>query len=340
MTAAPEPIVNSSPRTSSLLAVEDLRVAYSTPAGDVMAVNGVSFNVDDGEIVALVGESGCGKTTVGRSLIGLLPSGGRVVAGDIRFENKSVRALSRRELRSLRGAGIGVVFQDPLSAFDPLFPVGKQIAEAIRAHERIGSSAAHQRAVELLREVEIPDPGARARSYPHELSGGMRQRAMLAMAISCSPRLLIADEPTTALDVTIQAQVMELMSRLSRERGMAVLLISHDLGVVATLAQRILVMYAGFVVEEGPADRLLLDPGHPYTSALIASVVQIDAPRAARLRAIPGSPPGLIGHISSCPFAPRCVLREATCDEANPHLVPYAEAHSVACWVNAPSEQT
>jgi oligopeptide/dipeptide ABC transporter ATP-binding protein len=320
-------------KAAALLDVSDLSVDFSTRSGHVSAVRGVSFSVRSGEVIGLVGESGCGKSTVARSLIQVLPRGGRVVAGRIMFEGRDVLGLSASALRRVRGPGMAIVFQDPLTAFDPLLTIGAQIAETVRAHEGVGNAAARARAVELLRLVEIPAPDARCRAYPHELSGGMRQRAMIAMAISCNPRLLIADEPTTALDVTIQAQMLELLSRLKSELEMAILIVSHDLGLVAGLADRVLVMYAGQVVEHGTVDDVLLSPVHPYTLGLIESVVRIDGARVARLPVIAGSPPRLSGAVGYCPFGPRCRLHERRCDEANPPLETIRPGHLVACSV-------
>ena len=297
------------------------------------AARDVSFDVEPGEVLGLVGESGCGKSTVARSLVRVLPRGARIVRGRIMFEGSDVLALPAKGLRRVRGPGMAIVFQDPLSAFDPVLTVGAQIAETLRAHESLRRSAAKQRAIDLLKMVEIPAAERRYRSYAHELSGGMRQRAMLAMAISCKPRLLIADEPTTALDVTIQAQMVELLKRLKSELGMAVLIVSHDLGLVAGIADRVLVMYAGQIVEAGPAENVLAAPFHPYTQSLLASVVRIDGTKVARLPSIAGTPPQLGRTVDYCPFGPRCRRHEPRCDEANPALERVRPGHLLACTV-------
>jgi len=318
-----------------LLRVDHLSVEFATARGPVSAVRDVNFEMRRAEVLGLVGESGCGKSTVARSLVRVLPPTASVTAGKILFEGSDVQTLTPRALRRIRGSGIGIIFQDPLTGFDPLLTVGAQISETLRAHESLSRAAARKQTIELLRRVEIPAAESRYSAYPHELSGGMRQRAMIAMAISCRPRLLIADEPTTALDVTIQAQIVELLKKLRDELGMAILLVSHDLGLIASIADRVLVMYAGQTVEQGPAGAVLASPLHPYTDSLIRSVVRIDGARVSRLPSIPGAPPRLGRVVNVCPYGPRCKLHEPKCDARNPPLIALRPGRLVACDVVA-----
>jgi oligopeptide/dipeptide ABC transporter ATP-binding protein len=315
-----------------LLEVRNLRVEYAGNRNTVHAVNGVSLSLDQGQTLGLVGETGCGKSTVARALIGLLPPPGRVVAGEVILGGVDLLAADQRALRGIRGREVAMIFQDPLTALNPLLTIGFQIGEALRG-AGLGKRARRLRTRELLQLVGLPDAATRMDSYPHELSGGMRQRVMIAMAISCSPRLLIADEPTTALDVTVQAQVLDLLSELQDELGMALLLVSHDLGIMAQVADRVHVMYAGYTVESGSVEDVLLAPGHPYTEGLIGSIAQIDEPRPPRLRGIPGSAPTLFSEATGCPFRPRCPYAVELCAEANPPLMPLGRAHDSACWV-------
>jgi peptide/nickel transport system ATP-binding protein len=346
MTAAEEPGQPERPPGQSeapLLDVRDLSVRFRSRHGPVTAVASASFRVADGEIVGLVGESGCGKTSVARAVVRVLARGSQV-GGQVRYQGTDVLTMSAPRLRAIRGPGIAMIFQDAMTAFNPVLRVGPQISQVLRAHTGLSRRGARERAIELLRQTGIPSPASRYDAYPHELSGGMRQRALIAMAISCNPRLLIADEPTTSLDVTIQAQILELILALKSELGMAVLVVSHDFGVVAGITDRVLVMYAGYVVEDGSAQDVLLAPAHPYSRNLIRSLVRMDTPVNARLRAIPGSPPRLAAAASSCPFAPRCEFRHDQCDAANPALFPVAEypvagGHRAACWLTAPSGQ-
>jgi oligopeptide/dipeptide ABC transporter ATP-binding protein len=323
----------------ALLRVQDLSVEFATSRGPVSAARNVTFEIRRGEVLGLVGESGCGKSTVARSLVRVLPPGASMIGGRVLFEGLDVRTLSPRALRRIRGSGIGIIFQDPLTGFDPLLTIGSQISETLRAHESLSRAEARSQTIELLRTVEIPAPERRYGAYPHELSGGMRQRAMIAMAISCRPRLLIADEPTTALDVTIQAQIVELLKRLQDELAMAILLVSHDLGLIASIADRVLVMYAGQTVEHGSAGGVLASPLHPYTESLIRSVVRIDGPRVSRLPSISGAPPRLGRVVNACPFGPRCKLHEAKCDLRNPPLAAVQPGRLVACDVVAGGKQ-
>ena len=319
---------------TELLAVRDLQVRFATDDGVIGAVDGVSFEVRRGEIVALVGESGCGKSVTAQSLIGLTRSPNATITGSALFEGRDLIAASDAELRAVRGAQIAMVFQDPMTSLNPVYRIGDQIAEGLRAHRSISRRDATARAVELLDAVGIPNPSRRVRDYPHEFSGGMRQRVMIAMALALQPRLLIADEPTTALDVTIQAQILDLLRTLNREHGVAVLLITHDLGVVAELAERVVVMYAGQVVEQAGLQELFATPGHPYTWGLLGSIPRLDQPRPERLAQIPGQPPSLLAPPAGCRFAPRCGHAFDQC--ARPPQLHSAEgSHLVRCWLPA-----
>jgi len=316
-----------------LLRVEDLRVSFSTEDGLVQAVDGVSFELDRGGTLGIVGESGSGKTVAALSVLGLTRTEGAQVSGRIRFEGRDLLELSDEDLRSLRGNEIAMVFQDPLSSLHPLFRVGAQIVEAIRAHRGVAKAQARARAVELLQLVGIPDPARRVHAYPHELSGGMRQRAMIAMALCNEPKLLIADEPTTALDVTVQAQILALLARLQRELSMAVVLVTHDLGVVADMAEQIAVMYAGRIVESASAEQIFGAPEHPYTWGLLRSIPTLDGPREELLEPIPGSPPSPIAPPPGCRFHPRCPYAQPEHARTDPALepVPGRPGQRVAC---------
>ncbi len=302
-----------SPGDGALLGVRDLRVRFHGEQGVVQAVDGVSFSIRPGEVLAIVGESGCGKSATALSVAGLTREAQAELSGSVSFEGAELLGASERRLRAVRGAQIATVFQDPMSALNPVQRVGDQIAEQVRAHEPVSRAQARARAVAALRQAGVPEPELRARSYPHELSGGMRQRAMIALALSCSPKLLIADEPTTALDVTVQAQIVAELARLRERLGMAVMLVSHDLGVVAGLADRVLVMYAGQVIEQGEAREVFEDPQHPYTWGLLGSIARIDRERPRRLPAIPGSPPSLLHPPAGCRFRERCPHAFAAC---------------------------
>jgi oligopeptide/dipeptide ABC transporter ATP-binding protein len=303
----------------SLLSVNDLHVSFATEEGTVHAVDGVSFDIEPGEVVAIVGESGSGKSVTAMTLLGLTRSPNARFSGSAVFDDRELLTASERELEGIRGASIAMVFQDPMSSLDPVYRVGDQIVEQIRAHDPdISRAAAYERAVELLGRVGIPRPGERARSFPHEFSGGMRQRVMIAMGLSCSPELLIADEPTTALDVTIQAQILRELGALRSQTGAAIILVTHDLGVVADIADRVLVMYAGRVVEQGTLDELFYDPQHPYTWGLLGSIARLDRDRSRRLPAIPGSPPSLLSPPQGCHFRPRCPHAFGKCVEVPP----------------------
>ena len=324
----------------ALLEVEDLRVHFRTPDGVNRAVDGVSFHVNEGETLAIVGESGCGKSVTSMSLLRLLPEPPAKVAGRIRFMNRDLLALNDAELRAVRGNEISMIFQEPMTSLNPVLTVGFQIAETLRLHQKLDQRAAAKRATEMLQLVGIPAPERRLHEYPHQLSGGMRQRVMIAMALACNPKLLIADEPTTALDVTIQAQILDLMAELKHRTGAAIVLITHDLGVVADVAERVMVMYAGRKVEEAPVDMLLANPRHPYTRGLLAAIPKPGAsqrPQKTRLTEIPGMVPSLKQRIDGCLFAGRCAQASELCRTVVPALQPKAPLHLAACH-HAPAE--
>jgi peptide/nickel transport system ATP-binding protein len=301
--------------TAPLLTVDDLKVSFATEDGVVRAVDGVSFTVDPGEVVAIVGESGSGKSVTAMTLLGLTRSPNSLFAGTATFDGTELINASPKQLQRIRGAGIARVFQDPMSSLDPVYRVGDQIVEQIRAHEKVSKAQAMDRAVEMMERVGIPRAKERLRSYPHEFSGGMRQRVMIAMALSCSPKLLLADEPTTALDVTIQAQILDEMRTLREETGAGIILVTHDLGVVADIADRVIVMYSGRVVEQGTLDDIFYNPQHPYTWGLLGSITRIDADRSARLPAISGLPPSVLRAPKGCHFRPRCPHAFEQCGE-------------------------
>jgi peptide/nickel transport system ATP-binding protein len=319
--------------TEPLLRVRDLHTRFETQAGPLRPVDGVSFELSAGKTLGVVGESGSGKTMTALSILRLLPTGaGRIESGHIEFAGRDLLRLQEREMRALRGKRIALVFQEPMTSLNPVYSVARQIGEVLQLHEGMDKRAARARSIELLRVVGIPDPERRVDAYPHELSGGMRQRVMIAMAIACRPQLLIADEPTTALDVTIQAQILELLSRLRTELGMAVLLITHDLGVVAEFAEEVLVMYAGTVVERAPAAALFAAPQHPYTEGLLASAPAKQAGKR-RLATIAGVVPDLAKLPPGCRFRERCGRAVARCAEAEPELLDSGEGRKVACFV-------
>jgi len=316
-----------------VLSVRNLAVGFATPAGRLQAVDGISFDLQPGEIMAVVGESGSGKSAMALSLLGLNRGRGAVHRGEVLYSARNLLSLTERQMRGVRGAELAMVFQDALSALNPMQPIGWQIAEMVRLHRPVSRGEANDRAVSLLDEVGIPQARSRARAYPHQFSGGMRQRAMIAMALACDPKVLIADEPTTALDVTIQAQILDLLCRLRDERGAAIILITHDLGIVAETAQHVAVMYAGRIVEQAPCSQLFADPQHPYTWGLLGSMPRIDRPPARRLPAIQGLPPDLVARPEGCAFAQRCGQRFARC-EADPPLAGTPD-HRAACWLDA-----
>ena len=318
---------------TKLLQVNELRTTFSTSGGLVRAVDGVSWDVDEGETVALVGESGCGKSVSALSIMRLVaPPAGRIEGGEIIFKGRDLLKLSDEEMRQVRGSEIAMVFQEPMTSLNPVLTVERQLTEGMEIHYRTEPAAARARAITLMGMVGIPDPERRLPQYPHHFSGGMRQRIMIAMALACNPQLILADEPTTALDVTIQAQILELMRNLSRELGVAMLIITHNLGVVARYADRVNVMYAGRIIEQASAAELYAHPRHPYTLGLLHSVPRLDEPRRARLDPIEGQPPDLTRLPPGCAFQPRCKYRMERCGEMPP-LAPLDDAgHHAACW--------
>jgi len=317
---------------TALLDVHDLRTLFRTDEGDFFAVNGVSLKVEAGKTLGVVGESGCGKSVTALSIMGLVPSPpGRIEGGSIRFEGHELVGAPAQAMQDLRGNGIAMIFQEPMSSLNPAFTVGEQIVEGLLRHRRISRAQATARAIEMLRKVRIPAPEQRFHEHPHKLSGGMRQRVMIAMALACEPRLLIADEPTTALDVTIQAQILDLMRTLQRETGTAIVLITHDLGVVAEVADDVVVMYAGRVVEQAPVATLFEAPQHPYTIGLLGSIPRLDAQRS-RLASIEGQVPSPLRRSAGCSFAERCPFADARCRAEVPGLREVGARHLSACW--------
>jgi peptide/nickel transport system ATP-binding protein/oligopeptide transport system ATP-binding protein len=328
----------SATERQTVLEVDGLKTVFHTRDGLVHAVNRVSFSLSTGELLGVVGESGSGKSVTMMSLLKLLPSPpAELQEGSIKFEGRDVLAFSDEELRELRGGDVGFIFQDPMTSLNPVFTVGFQMVEVLREHLKLSKKAARARAAELLELVGIPSAADRLRDYPHQFSGGMRQRVMIAMALACDPKVLIADEPTTALDVTIQAQILELVRKLRRELGMGIVWITHDLGVIAGIADRVLVMYGGQIVEHAPVHELFESPAHPYTQALLATMPSVDGTRSERLMSIPGQPPNLSEHPSSCSFAPRCAHAFDRCHKENPQLTAITEGHDVACWLRVES---
>ena len=322
----------------NLLTVEDLRVEFWTQRGTVYAVNGVSFEIGAGETLGIVGESGSGKSVTALAILGILPRAARVAGGHAQFGGRDLLTLSDRELRRIRGAEIAMVFQDPMTSLNPVLTIGRQLREAIETHLGLDRKGAEARAVELLDQVGIPSARSRVGDYPHQFSGGMRQRAMIAMALACEPKLLIADEPTTALDVTIQAQILDLLRTLVAERDTALILITHDLGVVAGMCERVHVMYAGMVMEDGPAEKVFATPRHPYTLGLLQSVPRLDTPRGRKLQPIEGAPRDMLRPLAACPFAPRCAYEVADSRREVPRLYEVEPGHRVACFNPVPAD--
>jgi len=318
-----------------LLDVQGLETQFKTPDGLVHAVNGVSFILESKETIGLVGESGCGKTVTMLSVLRLIPSPpGKIAGGSALFHGQDLLKMSNEEIRNVRGAQISIVFQDPMTSFNSVLTIGRQITETLETHLGMSPSQSKQRAAELLDLVGIPEAKDRLNDYPHQFSGGMRQRAMIAMALACNPQILIADEPTTALDVTIQAQIVELVKRIRDELGMAIVWITHDLGIIAGLAQRVIVMYGGYFIEEAPVKELYGNPQHPYTIGLLGSLPRMDRKQRRQLASIEGLPPILFEKPTYCPFAPRCKYVIEHCRGENPALQEIAPDHRVACWVN------
>ena len=316
-----------------VLSVNNIITRFNTAEGTVHAVNGVSFDVHEGELLGVVGESGCGKSVTMMSLVKLIPMPpARIEEGSAFFEDKDLIQMDLEALQDIRGAKIGFIFQDPMTSLNPVLTVGYQLTEALRLHMGLSNKAARARAVEILELVGIPQAEKRLSDYPHQFSGGMRQRVMIAIALSCDPKVLIADEPTTALDVTIQAQILDLVKRLRKELGMAIVWVTHDLGVVASLADRVMVMYSGFVVERADVKKLYAEPKHPYTKALLETLPEMEGDRATRLSSIEGQPPDQLQAPTSCPFAPRCSFAFDRCSRENPLLKTVASQHEVACW--------
>lgn len=323
-----------------LLEVNDLAVSFFTYAGEVQAVRGVSWHLDKNETIALVGESGCGKSVTIQTVMGLLQSPGRVIGGSVRFEGRDMLALNAKELRQIQGNRMSMIFQDPLSYLNPTMRVGEQIAESYRLHHKVSRAEAEARVLDMMRLISFPEPERNMRAYPHQLSGGMRQRIMVAMALICNPQVLFADEPTTAMDVTIQAQIIELMNSLKEKLNTAIVLITHDLGVVANMAQRIYVMYAGKIVERGSAKDIFYRPKHPYTWGLLASVPRLDAEQDRDFRYIPGTPPDLLNPPKGCPFAARCRYACRACVTDMPEETAFdTQDHRASCWLYHPGAE-
>ena len=324
---------------NALLSVDDLRVEFSTRRGTVYAVNGITFEIAAGETLGIVGESGCGKSVTSLAVLGLLARNGRVRTGRAMFGGRDLIQLSDRALRQIRGREIAMIFQDPMTSLNPVLTIGKQIRETLETHFGMNRKDAEGRAVELIDRVGIPSAKARLRDYPHQFSGGMRQRAMIAIALACRPKLLIADEPTTALDVTIQAQILALLRELVAEENAALILITHDLGVVAGMCERVNVMYAGMFMETGSADLLFASPRHPYTLGLLQSVPRLDAARRTRLHPIEGAPRNMLNAPTACPFQPRCRYEVEASREEVPPLVEIEPGHQVACFNPVPADE-
>jgi len=319
---------------SAILKVDDLRVSFATEDGVVQAVGGVSFELQAGEVLAIVGESGSGKSVTAQTITGLTRAPNARITGSVSYRDRELNSLNDDQLRDVRGEQIAMVFQDPMSSLNPVYRVGDQIVEMIRAHRDVSKREAADKAVELLRSVGIPNPERRVRHYPHEFSGGMRQRVMIAMALALEPDVLIADEPTTALDVTVQAQILRLLDQLNRERDLAIILITHDLGVVAEIADRVLVMYAGQIVENATLDETFYDPQHPYAWGLLGSLMRLDQTRGTRLAQIPGQPPSLLAPPQGCRFAPRCPHEFDKCSELPPLEARAGGDHLDRCWLD------
>ncbi|MBS6952272.1 MAG: ABC transporter ATP-binding protein [Enterocloster asparagiformis] len=318
---------------NNLVEVKNLEVSFFTYAGEVKAVRGISYNLKPGEVMGIVGESGSGKSVSSYGLMGIIPEPGRVIGGQILFEGQDVTAMSEKELLKIRGRDISMIFQDPMTSLNPLFTIGNQIEESLKKHTSMNKDERQKRMVDLLTLVGINQPEKRLKQYPHEFSGGMRQRVMIAMALACDPKLLIADEPTTALDVTIQAQILELLKELKNKIHMGIVFITHDLGVVSDICDSISVMYAGTIVESGSSDQIFYEPRHPYTWGLLASVPKIDTDEHQRLIPIEGNPVDLINPPAGCPFAPRCKHCMKICIDQAPPQCQVEEGHMAACWL-------
>jgi len=320
-----------------LLEVNNLEVSFKTFGGEVKAVRGVSFSINKGETLAIVGESGCGKSVTAQAIMGMVPRPhGKVKGGEILYQNKNLARLRKKDLQNIRGSEIGMIFQDPMTSLNPTMRIGEQIAEVLIKHQKLSRQKAKERSIQLLKQVGIPEAHTRYSQYPHEFSGGMRQRVVIAIALACSPHLIIADEPTTALDVTIQAQILDLLKGLQEKQQTSIILITHDLGVVAETADRVAVMYAGMVVETGTVTEIFSQPKHPYTWGLLQSVPKLDASSKERLVPIEGTPPDLFAPPKGCPFAARCPYAMEVCVGHMPKEEFFSESHQARCWLNDP----
>ena len=319
--------------SEKLLEIKDEKLSFFTPAGEVKALNGVSFSMNEGEVLGIVGESGSGKSVTAYSIMGLTAYPGKLIGGTIYFNGHQIEKMSEKEMRKIRGNEVSIIFQDPMTSLNPVYTIGNQITEVIRLHTGKSKKEAYDRAKELLELVGINEPTKRLKQYPHELSGGMRQRVMIAIALACEPKLLIADEPTTGLDVTIQAQILELMQELRQKLGMSIIMITHDLGVVASMCERIAVMYAGHIVEYGTADEIFYEPKHEYTKGLINSIPKLSAQEIERLVPIEGQPVDLLNPPAGCPFAPRCANCMKICLREMPPKTELSDTHYSHCWL-------
>ena len=319
--------------SEKILEIKDERLSFFTPAGEVKALNGVSFSMNEGEVLGIVGESGSGKSVTAYSIMGLTAYPGKLIGGTIYFNGHQIEKMSEKEMRKIRGNEVSIIFQDPMTSLNPVYTIGNQITEVIRLHTGKSKKEAYDRAKELLELVGINEPAKRLKQYPHELSGGMRQRVMIAIALACEPKLLIADEPTTALDVTIQAQILELMQELRQKLGMSIIMITHDLGVVASMCERIAVMYAGHIVEYGTADEIFYEPKHEYTKGLIRSIPKLNVQETERLIPIEGQPVDLLNPPAGCPFAPRCANCMKICLREMPPKTELSDTHYSQCWL-------
>ena len=319
--------------SEKLLEIKDERLSFFTPAGEVKALNGVSFSMEEGEVLGIVGESGSGKSVTADSIMGLTAYPGKLVGGTVRFNGHEIEKMTEKDFRKIRGNEVSIIFQDPMTSLNPVYTIGNQIVEVILLHTNKTKKEAYERAKELLELVGINEPTKRLKQYPHELSGGMRQRVMIAIALACEPKLLIADEPTTALDVTIQAQILELMQELRKKLGMSIIMITHDLGVVASMCEKIAVMYAGHIVEYGTADEIFYNPSHEYTKSLIKSIPKLNAEKIERLVPIEGQPVDLLNPPAGCPFAPRCSECMKICLNKMPPKTELSDTHYSYCWL-------
>jgi len=316
-----------------LLDIKNLKVSFFTPAGEVKAINDVSIQMEEGDVLGIVGESGSGKSVTSYSIMGLVPFPGRIIDGTIDFNGHRINDMTEAELRSIRGNEVSIIFQDPMTSLNPVYTIGNQIREAILLHTNLNKQQAYERSVELLKLVGINEPEKRLKQYPHELSGGMRQRVMIAIALACEPKLLIADEPTTALDVTIQAQIMELMTELKNKINMSIILITHDLGIVSSVCRKIMVMYAGKIVESGTIDDIFYNPKHEYTKGLLRSIPKLNTKEHEKLVPIEGTPVDMLNPPAGCPFAPRCEKCMKICLREMPEFTKISDIHYCACWL-------